>query len=684
MINSPALGSAVKFIKSLSWNGKLLGSIWALFVVLVALGIHGSSTGVTAGWWSPEKPYSGYLFSLPPETEKGLSRIDANGLKKFLMSDAKGARWDELVIATPLSLSQFAHNPRFPVVNTNIGNGENMLLLYHAPVWHITTLARPATWGYFILGPQRGLAWYWWFRVFACFTVLYLLLEIVLQGNKALAAFGAFWFCASAYTVCWSLWPAYLTFFIALGVLATYHLLVSNNNRVQIICALLLGLSIPGFVMTLYPPWQVPLGYLFGLLFVGLFIRDKLYRAFKPVDKKRMIYLAAGLILAAALTFAFIRACLPDLKAGANTVYPGQRVSLGGDYSFGMLFKGMYNLSTIYSTPAPMRNESESSSFYYFFPAIFFAVCISKRVARNLGLIGWLLIAYIVFMLLFLLVGFPRSLAKLSLLSYIPSFRADITIGLASIILCVYLLGIIARTKEDDSNKLEASIPLRVAGFTTLFFIVQSLFLMKQADGFPLPSFALLISCLAGVISYCLLAGKVRAFCAITGLLVVSTTAFYNPLATNLDHIYDSELAKAITLINRQSSERPFWVCYGGVHPGVLVTTLGGRSLSGVHYPPQLDIWHALDPGRAYENIYNRYAELSFDYMPDDNLVSFNNPQDGEVRVVISPNNPLLKSMGARYVLLVGDAQKYVDSSKLRLAYQSSSNTFSIFEIPQG
>jgi len=54
------------------------------------------------------------------------------------------------------------------------------------------------------------------------------------------------------------------------------------------------------------------------------------------------------------------------------------------------------------------------------------------------------------------------------------------------------------------------------------------------------------------------------------------------------------------------------------------------------------------------------------------------------LRVVISPNNPLLKSVGARYVLLVGDAQKYVDSSKLRLAYQSSSNTFSIFEIPQG
>ena len=78
----------------------------------------------------------------------------------------------------------------------------------------------------------------------------------------------------------------------------------------------------------------------------------------------------------------------------------------------------------------------------------------------------------------------------------------------------------------------------------------------------------------------------------------------------------------------------------------MLITTLGGRALSGVQYPPQLDIWHTLDPNRLYENVYNRYAEVSFDYSPDDTKVSFYNPQEGEMRVVISPNNSLLKSVG--------------------------------------
>ncbi len=682
MVNLPVVHSVNNFIRSLSFRARLLGGIWVLFFLLVVLGIHGSSTGVTASWWAPEKPYEGYLLGLPSETTQNLSRIDADGLRKYLLADAKMIRWDELVITTPLSLSQLSHNPRFPVVNTNIGNGENMLLNCHVPVWHITTLARPATWGYFILGGQRGLAWYWWFRVFACFTVLYLMLEIILQGNKLLAVFGAFWFCASAYVVCWSLWPAYITFFIALGALATYHLIASDNRRVQIVCAILLGLSIPGFVMTIYPPWQVPLGYLFGLIFVGLFIRDKLYRRFKPVDKKMLLCLTGSLVLAGALTFSFVHTCLADLKASANTVYPGQRVSLGGDYSFGMLFKGMYNFITVYSTPAELKNESEASSFYYFFPAIFFAACISRRIARDLGVIGWLLIAHITGMLLFLMVGLPQGLAKISLLSYVPSYRADLTIGLASIILCVYLLTIIARARETDSNYLENSLPFRVGGFMVLFFIIHCLFLMKQTNGFPIPSLALLIGALAGMISYCLIAAKTRTFCAMTGLLVLATTAVYNPLSTNLDHIYDSEVAKAINLLNNQSPDRPFWVCYGGIHLGMLITTLGGRALSGVQYPPQLDIWHTLDPNRLYENVYNRYAEVSFDYSADDNKVSFYNPQEGEMRVVISPNNLLLKSVGARYVLLVGEAQKIIDSSKLRPAYQSPSNTFSIFEIP--
>ena len=195
------------YIRTVRRRTQFLCGLWVIFFILVALGIHGSSTGVTAEWWAAERPYGGYLFDIPAALKEEASRMDPGTVQSLLMRNARIIRWDELVVATPWALSQLSHKPRFPVVNTNIGNGQNMLVTPHAPVLHIVTLARPATWGYFIFGAQRGLAWYWWFQPFACFTVLWLLFEIALGGHSKLAAFGAFWFCNSAYVVCWSLWP---------------------------------------------------------------------------------------------------------------------------------------------------------------------------------------------------------------------------------------------------------------------------------------------------------------------------------------------------------------------------------------------------------------------------------------------------------------------------------------------
>ena len=560
-----------------------------------------------------------------------------------------------------------------------------MLTLPHMPVWHIVTLARPATWGYFILGAQRGLAWYWWFRVFSCFTVLYLLLEVILRSHPGLAAFGAFWFCASAYIVCWSLWPAQVAFFAALGCLSAYHLLASERKSTQLISAILVGLSIPGFIMFLYPAWQVPLGYLFLFVFAGLIIRDNLFLRVKPPFKFRLLCLTGALLLAGGLTLSFLVTCLPDLKVMSNTVYPGRRVSLGGDYSFAMLFKGMYNLMTIYTVQPKIGNESEASSFYYFFPAVLLGICLSKRLLTRLGIVGWMLVAYLVGMLFFLFVGVPGKIAKLTLMSYAPPYRADVAIGLASIILCVYVLALTKELTKEVSGRWSKIMPLVVCGAVVLLFLYHGLILMKSADGFPPANAILLVSLLAGFLSYCLLAGKSTRFCGVLSAILVATTASFNPLATNLDHLYESELAQEIIRLDNQSTDRPLWICYGGVYPGMLIIALGGRSLTGVHWPPQLSLWRSLDPsGGGYETVYNRFAEVSLEYRDDAHWVSFNNPNDGTLVVKICPTHPVLKAMGARYVLAMGDAQKTLESAKLPVIYRSSKGSFSIFEIAPG
>ncbi|HXU39419.1 MAG TPA: hypothetical protein VN937_23895, partial [Blastocatellia bacterium] len=587
------------------------------------------------------------------------------------MRNARTIRWDELAVGTPFALSQLAHKPRFPVVNTNIGEGQNMLVVPYTPVLHIVTVSRPATWGYFLLGAQRGLAWYWWFPPFACFTVLFLLFEVVLGGNRKLAALGAFWFCNSAYVICWSLLPDHVIFFAALGCLSAYHLLNSEKRGVRLASAILLGLSIPGFIMIMYPPWQVGAAYFMLFVFASLIIRDKLYVSPVARLRHRIAYIGVALVIAAGLTLSWLLACLPDLKMMSNSVYPGHRISLGGDYSLALLFKGVYNMATIYDAPPALRNQSEAASFYYLFPAVLIGLCLSRRFARKLGVAGWAMVAYISGALIFLFVGLPQSIAKLTLLSYIPSYRADLTIGLASILLSMRVLAITRDLRSSVRGRWEKLWPM-VAGIGVLSVLLWHAFAFaKETNVLPSTRVAVLTAVTGGLASYCLLSGRVKVFAAFICVLVVATTILFNPLSTNLNHIYKSELAGEITRLNRQSDRPPLWVCYGGVHPGVLVTILGGRSVSGVHWPPQLSMWHVLDPDRIYEYFYNRYAEVSLDYMPDVSRVSFRAPQDGELRVMISPDYPGLKTLGARYLLVVGEAQDVVPAEKFHTVSRS-------------
>ncbi|MEN3335042.1 MAG: hypothetical protein V7641_4407 [Blastocatellia bacterium] len=681
-IQSPVVQQVKRFVKQASPRARLLTGVWLLFFLLVAFGIHGSSTALSAGGWMPEKPYTGYLFGLSPEHEHELSKVSANGLQTLLLANARYFRWDEAFIATPYALSQFSQQPRFPVINQSFGNGQNMLIERHTPVWHVATLARPATWGYFLLGAQRGLAWYWWFQPLACFTVLFLLLEIVFHGDWKLAALGAVLFGSSAYVILWSQWPAYATFFAASACLATYHLCRSTRRRTLMGCALLLGLSLPGFVMCMYPPWQVPLAYFFLILFAALFIRDRLHQTLKPLLGFRLLVFGLAVALAAGLTLAWLVTCLPAIKLTASTVYPGQRLSMGGDESFALLLRGIYNVMTCNTAVAGLKNESESASFYYFFPAVFLALPLSKKLRRGLGVVGWSLVIFIAAMIVFLLVGVPAFVAKVTLLRFVPGNRADLTIGLASIILSLYALAILRKTDQVPASRLHGWMPGLVSAGVVFLCIVHSLYLLRLTGDFPTPPFGLLMAFFMGMIAYLLLAGRLRHFAIIILALQLATTWLINPLATNLDHIYNSELSKEITRINQHSSERPFWIAYGSIHVGQLIAILGGRAMTGVQWPPQLNIWRTFDPDGKYEYAYNRYAEISFDYTDDDQEVKFSNPQEGTLIVKMSPTNPGLKTLGARYVLLMGDMQKLVDTSRLSLYYRSSFDNFSIYEIP--
>jgi hypothetical protein len=128
-----------------------------LFAILVLAGISGSSIGATATAWVPERPYTGALLRNLPIPAFVKKKYGIDKIRKALLEVPRKLRSDEYYGGTPFALSQLAHSPRFPVVNTNIGaDGQNMLVTQHAPVLHLATLGRPATWGYFSWARSAG------------------------------------------------------------------------------------------------------------------------------------------------------------------------------------------------------------------------------------------------------------------------------------------------------------------------------------------------------------------------------------------------------------------------------------------------------------------------------------------------------------------------------------------------
>lgn len=669
----------------MSARTRLLAGVWALFFVLVALGVHGSSTGVTARWWDPGRPYGGLFFESLRSRVAGMLSPERAQLASWLfMTVPQEIRWDEYVTFTPFALSQLSHRPPFPVINRSVGTGRNALAVPDTPVAHVLTLARPATWGFFVLGAQRGLAWFWWFRVFGCFTVLFLLLEVVLRGHTKLAAFGAFWFCGSAYVVCWTLWAAHVTFFALLGCLAGYHLLASAKPVTQLISAILLGLSVPGFVMILYPPWQVQIAYLVAALYGGLFWRDRLDRALRPPARFRLICVALSALIAGGLLFSFFSTCWEDLAVMAGTIYPGQRVSLGGNATFPQLFRGMYNWITIYRPIPALDNTCEAAAFYLLFPAVLAALALWPRLRRSLGAIGWLLVAYLGAALLFLFVGLPEPLARLTLLSYVTTQRADFGVGLASVMLCVIALAAASRLAETPRTRWERRCPAAVAVAVTLFFGLHGALLLRFI-GWGLERHAVLaVSLLAGIASFLLLRGRKRLFCGLVGTAVALTGAWFNPLATDLDHLYRSELAKEVSRLDPPSGDRPLWLCYGEPYPGVLVSIVGGRSLTGTYWPPQMPLWRLLDPEGANRDKYNRFAEISLSLPEDPDEITIGGDYENTyVDLGLAPSHPVATTLGARYVLALNDP-RVGEGEGLRALYRSAQGNFSIFEIQRG
>ncbi|MDD5410516.1 MAG: hypothetical protein PHF31_03745 [Methylobacter sp.] len=608
----------------------------------------------------------------------------------FVQSDAtnvwgkdQSVRSDDYWVLTPLAIAQYNHHPQFPVVNTNLGeDGQNMLVvgMTGAPVAHISAIAKPATWGFFLFDLKRALSWYWCFPIFACLFALWGVVALLLPGQWRSSFLIALWFSVSPYAAAWSNWPAYAVFFPSLSLLSAIAILRSDSKYLLLVLGCILGLALAGFVLVLYPPWQVSLGYVFLALIVGIAVRDELYRNF---NKRRLASFGIAIIISGLIMWKWWSDAHLAVQAMMDTVYPGQRTTLtGGKVALPELLRGFTNLVTLNKLNSTYSNQSEMTSFPYMLLPL--ALLFIFRVYQKaIGAVEIALAVSISFILYYTLVGIPVEVAQFSLWGRVQPQRAEIALGLSNMILCGLLLssGIKSMPNKIPTRTLAIVVALIWAAiaFHSISRLHESL-LSGFSPGVFVGLFVVVV-----VTGYCLAMGKFREFIYLSLALSVATIWRFNPVniaphsVTAASFIYglnnkesDHVASQRILVLETQA-------------PAMYLLAAGLPVANGVFYYPQSSLYERLDKNHAESNIYNRYQHLLFSGGVVENADHYRieSPQGDVVKVVVNLERFDFRKTGAG-ILAAPQHEEEALRKNAKLTYIRNEKGWAWFQITGG
>jgi hypothetical protein len=244
-------------------------------------------------------------------------------------------------------------------------DGQNMLTIGMAgmPVAHLSTLAKPVTWGWLVFDLRHALAWAWWLPLVGGFSGL--LDFVATSGRVGRRRRGGPWPCV------FTLAPYSVGFFILANLPGDVCSAGSAGWRPAAAqhtpgVGLVLGAvcwagAAVSYALVLYPAWQISLATLCAPVMLAWAWRERHHWQWGMPQ-------TLGALLAVALIAALLGSWWLDTRDAValirETVYPGQRNSeSGGDIFPFFLFKGWLNPVTLYLEHPMVSSEAGSFQF---------------------------------------------------------------------------------------------------------------------------------------------------------------------------------------------------------------------------------------------------------------------------------------------------------------------------------
>ncbi len=574
----------------------------------------------------------------------------------LISGQARQIRMDDYAVAIPWLLS--SANQGLPVVNEVVGGEKTGLLML--PNHSLFMLFKPTYWGFLFLDTDRAISWQYNLNATSILICGFLLFLLLTRNNVLVSATGSIWLWLSSGSQSWVGGPSVIISFFSLLLISGVYLLFSEKKSLWrwLGYSLLFGWSLCSAVFMLYPPYQVPLGYAFLFLFLGFLFNNIGRESLRFQLPLKIGVGLLGVTLIGGIMYVVYKDLKPTLDAITNTVYPGKRSDYGGTGFIANYFSEYF--SWLYADtkfPKGWLNHCELSHYITFVPIIIPSALAYFAINRRIDWMIVLLSAFVVAMLIWMEVGWPKWLAEATLMNMSPTRRTQIPLGIAGVLLTIVYLNYMQDKGRNVAFWVNGLLIAAVFGYMVYaawvnvtdgsgFFKTYQLFI-------PVVFFTALCCMLLFTIQW---KYKTTLFCS--GLVVfLLPNLQLNPWAIGTAPMTEHALYKAVQEIGAKDPNAR-WVVMGSQYISYMTTATGVKLLSGVKFIPDRNIMKVLDPQAKRDSVYNRYAHSVYNsYIDGRDSVIFVNPFEDGYQVAIDPCSPKLKALNVKYLIFDHEPQ---------------------------
>ena len=563
-------------------------------------------------------------------------REDPGAPPRDQLLPAAVTRSDEFLTSSPLALGVLATG-RADDLNPLTAPQAFTTMLPGTPVSSVV-LADGAVlrWGAFL--PHEMLfAARWWLPLLLLVLGMPALLR-PLTGSRWPGLFAAALIAFAPATAWWSLSPLQLWGFLAAGTAALVRcaVLVGSpgsagparvRGRWRAVGWGLLSAWLLARTPLQYQPWALVVAPVVLALGIVPLLVDRATRA------RRAVAIGAVGAFSLVLAGAVLWENRASIAATAGTVYPGHRVSTGGPVPVEQLF-GATALADLRRYPIIEGNPSELSSGFAVAGIVavaLLAIGVTYRSREHRAAV-WAVLVCSAPWVAWVTISFGGIGRRLPLANLVPPERAGTMIGyLAVLLLCLVLPGWRDRAPWRVVAAVTAAAVL-AAGYASSRMIVTYLPRLTPTQVW--------VSLLALAAVVALLVARPRWW---GGYVAGSFAAFLlvwqvNPVLMGLGDLRGTAVADRMLAAGREArTDGTLWVSDDKTVDALLtasgVPALSSRQMAG----PDREQWLRLDPGGAFEGVWNRGGSfVEFDWA-DQQQPTFANHGEDQIVVTVSP-----------------------------------------------